>query len=272
MRRKKGFTLIELLVVISIIAMLLSILMPALNRVKKMAKLLTCKSQLRNLSTSTFTYATSNDDNLPVAFWQSSSKRTYSTWQSYVMKELDEYAPRPWGKNSEEFGTEIFGFGALWQQKLIEDPDLLICPGAMNEDIKQWLGGIESYTNRLRNFDEDWVERLDSLYSYMPLTKTPTRSGGVIRYWQSAKKASQLSSFSALCMDKMRSINAFMHTSGGGDSARPVVNVCFGDGHVVSVDNREFFTKEKVRDLRALPGNQVVPIQDLFKFLDTIKD
>ncbi|MHC5191434.1 MAG: type II secretion system protein [Planctomycetota bacterium] len=41
-KRKNGFTLIELLVVISIIAMLLAILMPALNAVKKQAQRVVC--------------------------------------------------------------------------------------------------------------------------------------------------------------------------------------------------------------------------------------
>ncbi len=44
---KKGFTLIELLVVISIIALLLSILMPSLARVKELAYNVTCRARLR---------------------------------------------------------------------------------------------------------------------------------------------------------------------------------------------------------------------------------
>ncbi len=47
-RGRKGFTLIELLVVISIIALLMSILMPALSRVKKQAQSVACMSQLKS--------------------------------------------------------------------------------------------------------------------------------------------------------------------------------------------------------------------------------
>lgn len=46
MRREKAFTLIELLVVIAIIALLLAILMPALQRVKKQARSVVCQASL----------------------------------------------------------------------------------------------------------------------------------------------------------------------------------------------------------------------------------
>ena len=45
--KAKGFTLIELLVVISIIAVLMAILIPALTQVKEQARTIICKSNLR---------------------------------------------------------------------------------------------------------------------------------------------------------------------------------------------------------------------------------
>ncbi len=63
--RKKGFTLIELLVVISIIAVLLSILMPALTKAKEHAKAVICSSRQHHQGIMFLTYATAYDGKFP---------------------------------------------------------------------------------------------------------------------------------------------------------------------------------------------------------------
>ena len=65
MFRRKGFTLIELLVVISVIALLLSILMPSLSRVKASARRIVCSSQLHQVGVAMHLYAAKNDSKLP---------------------------------------------------------------------------------------------------------------------------------------------------------------------------------------------------------------
>ena len=57
-----GFTLIELLVVIAIIAILMAILMPALNRAREQGKRAACLNNLGQLTLAWIMYADENDD------------------------------------------------------------------------------------------------------------------------------------------------------------------------------------------------------------------
>jgi len=63
--QRRGFTLIELLVVIAIIGMLLAIIIPALRRAKRQAKLMICGTHQRQLAYGLATYASDNDGKLP---------------------------------------------------------------------------------------------------------------------------------------------------------------------------------------------------------------
>ncbi len=60
------FTLIELLIVIAIIAILASMLLPALGKAKEAAKNLGCKNNLRSISQTIQSYTTDFDDMYPV--------------------------------------------------------------------------------------------------------------------------------------------------------------------------------------------------------------
>ena len=61
MRTKRAFTLIELLVVISIIALLMAILMPALLRAKELGKRIACSTHVRILGMANVLYADQAD-------------------------------------------------------------------------------------------------------------------------------------------------------------------------------------------------------------------
>lgn len=73
----RGFTLIELLVVISIIAILMAILIPSLNRTRKQAKFIGCKANLKSYGLLAFMYADDCDGVMPNAWTSFYNQRTY---------------------------------------------------------------------------------------------------------------------------------------------------------------------------------------------------
>ncbi|AQQ71116.1 putative major pilin subunit [Limihaloglobus sulfuriphilus] len=102
---KKGFTLIELLVVISIIALLMAIMMPALSKAREQAIKTTCMSYFKQIGLSQGLYAAEFQSWLPRAktvpelekYGYNNEKGGVVAWLNVMLKEPFEYVRDSYG-------------------------------------------------------------------------------------------------------------------------------------------------------------------------------
>jgi len=82
-RRRHGFTLVELLVVIGIIAVLIALLLPSLNKARQQAKSVQCKANLRQIMQALQYYANDNGGAVVPVYWSGNS---YSSGGASITK------------------------------------------------------------------------------------------------------------------------------------------------------------------------------------------
>jgi prepilin-type N-terminal cleavage/methylation domain-containing protein/prepilin-type processing-associated H-X9-DG protein len=137
---KHGFTLVELLVVIGIIAVLISVLLPALSKAREQARRVKCLSNLRQLTTAWLSYANANR-----GFIVGSNTIPENSWFQTDPNRRGKKLPPTWVTDGNT--TDSLKHGALWTY--VRSTDVYLCPQDTNHYVRTY--SINGYLQGEKN-------------------------------------------------------------------------------------------------------------------------
>jgi len=153
--RKAGFTLIELLVVIAIIAILIGLLLPAVQKVREAAARMNCSNNLKQLGLSIHNYASAYQDRLPAAS-SSTGATQYGNYQGIMLITLLPYIEQDnlFKSATANVGNTWDGngnpFTRLQKVKTYNCPsDFTLSNGWSQNQVGGWMGTSYSLNFRL---------------------------------------------------------------------------------------------------------------------------
>lgn len=144
MKRTRGFTLIELLVVIAVIAVLMAILMPSLNRAREQAKGVTCLNNQKSMALAYIMYADENDGRVCGGFARYGDTNKVPAWVKPPMAWAgSSIVEKPQGDVSLQERLNGLMAGAIYPY--LKDTAAYHCPGDNRQQVGTSRGNSLHY-------------------------------------------------------------------------------------------------------------------------------